>query len=135
MVENGSTLAVHLRLTDKTHSESPENNTISNETIVKKVKFAMNEMNCTKVLLCTDSKKKKAEIYGILSAQNIECVTYNATLADNEDVGLHFNDNVPASTHLKDIVVEVVLMADGKVLQGATLHTFEREFHGCIDGE
>ena len=48
-MDGSATLAVHLRLTDKLHSEAKENADLSNETIVGKIKLCMGKLGCTTV--------------------------------------------------------------------------------------
>ena len=93
-----ATLAVHLRLTDKTHSEAKENAELSNETIVGKIKTCMDKLGCATVFVCSDNQTRKAEIQQMLASQDIHCITYAAVLSPNANVGLHFS-SIPAHAH------------------------------------
>jgi hypothetical protein len=46
----------------------------------------------------------------MLASQHIHCITYDATLSENENVGLHFSEVRP-EVHLMDVALEVALMA------------------------
>lgn len=104
------TMAVHLRLTDKVHDEAKENALLSNEFITDRIKTYMEQLSCTCVFFCTDSATRKAEITAMLASQHIHCITYDATLSENENVGLHFSEVRP-DVHLMDVALEVALMA------------------------
>ena len=106
-----SILAVHLRRTDKSDEEAPENNTLGVPFIVEKIKDTMSGLGCTSVFLCTDDKFMKREIKEELDEHAVECITYNATLSDNNRIGLHFSEAVPKSKQLKDVSLEVMMMA------------------------
>ena len=108
---NSETLAVHLRLTDKVNDEAPENAQVSTAVVVAKVKSIMTVVKCTAVLLCSDDKVKKEEIKTELLKNAIQCVTYGASLSDNNTVGLHFSERVPKDTQTQDVAVEVMMMA------------------------
>ena len=47
-MDGNTTLAVHLRLTDKVHDEAKENATLSNDMVVGKIKAHMDTLGCTK---------------------------------------------------------------------------------------
>ena len=46
----------------------------------------------------------------MLVNQAIHCITYDAVLSSNVNVGLHFS-SVPKDTQCRDVAIEVALMA------------------------
>ena len=71
----------------------------------------MSDSGCTSVFLCTDDKLLKKAIKDGLDSSAVECITYDSTLSNNNQIGLRFIGTIPKSKQLKDVSLEVMMMA------------------------
>ena len=78
--------------------------------VVGKVKSCAEKLGCTRVFFCSDNERRKAEIKQMLTSGDMHCMTYDAVLSSNENVGLHFT-NVPADAQCRDVAIEIAMMA------------------------
>ena len=74
--------------------------------VVDKIKTCAERLGCMRVFFCSDNQRRKAEIKEMLTSGDMHCMTYDAVLSSNEDVGLHFT-NVPAHIQCRDVAIEM----------------------------
>ena len=103
--------AAHLRPTDKTKQEPPENAQPETPATANRITESLEALQRKKVFLRTDDGNKKAEIKTAPDHIGIPRATYEATPGKNPNAGPHPPRSVPKDAHTRDIFIEAQPMA------------------------